>query len=34
MVREVNDTEVDSDEILSYEVYLYDRDTGEIKIAV
>ncbi len=34
MVREVNDTEVAPDEILSYEVYLYDRDTGEIKIAV
>lgn len=33
MVREVNDTEVAPDEILSYEVYLYNRDTGEIKIA-
>ena len=33
MVKVVNDTEVAPYEILSYEVYLYNRDTGEIKIA-
>lgn len=30
MVKEVNDTQVDEDEILSYSVYFYDRDTDKI----
>lgn len=33
MVREVNDTEVTPDEILGYEVYLYNRETGEVEVA-
>lgn len=34
MVREVNDTQVEDTEILSYHVYKYRRETGEITIAV
>lgn len=33
MVREVNDTQVAPDEILGYEVYLYNRETGEVEVA-
>lgn len=33
MVREVNDTQVAPDEILGYEVYRYNRETGEIEVA-
>ena len=33
MVREVNDTSVTDEEILSYHVYLYDMQTGTIEIA-
>ena len=32
MVREVNNTTVDEDEILTYSVYYYDRHSGEISI--
>lgn len=32
MVKEVNDNEVDSQEILGYKVYRYNRETGEIEI--
>lgn len=34
IVREVNDTQVEANEILSYHVYLYRRDTNEVVIAV
>lgn len=33
MVREVNDTQVGNDEILSYHVYRYNRHSGEVAIA-
>lgn len=33
IVREVNDTQVKNDEILSYHVYRYSRKSGEIAIA-
>lgn len=33
MVREVNDTQVAPDEILGYEVHLYNRETGEVEVA-
>lgn len=33
MVREVNDTQVDAEERLSYHVYVYSRDEGTLKIA-
>ena len=33
MVREVNDTQVAPDEILGYEAYLYNRETGEVEVA-
>lgn len=33
MVREVNDTQVAPDEILGYEVYRYNRETGEVEVA-
>lgn len=33
MVQEVNDTQVEEDEILSYHVYRYCRETEEIVIA-
>lgn len=34
MVKEVNDTQVMPEEILSYEVYRYYRETGELRVAV
>lgn len=34
MVKEVNDNEVEIEEILGYEVYKYNRETGKITIAV
>lgn len=33
MVKEVNDTQVPEEDILSYNVYLYKRETGEVSIA-
>lgn len=33
MVREVNDTQVDIEERLSYHVYMYSRDEEALKIA-
>ena len=33
MVKEVNDNEVAPEEILGYEVYRYNRETGEIEVA-
>ncbi|MCD7883124.1 MAG: DUF5688 family protein [Lachnospiraceae bacterium] len=33
IVREVNDTQVKNDEILSYHVYRYSRNSGEVAIA-
>lgn len=33
IVRTVNDTEVLEQEILSYSIYRYDRETGEVTIA-
>lgn len=32
IVRSVNDTQVEADEILSYGVYLYDKDTGLVDV--
>lgn len=34
MVKEVNDNEVAPEEILGYEVYRYNRETGEVEVAV
>lgn len=33
MVKDVNDTEVSEQEVLSYKVYRYNRETGEIEVA-
>lgn len=33
MVKEVNDNEVAPEEILGYEVYRYNRETGEVEVA-
>lgn len=33
MVQDVNDTQVEAEEILGYEVYRYDREAGELMIA-
>lgn len=32
MIREINDTQVQPDEILSYSLYCYDREEGRIYI--
>ena len=34
MVKEVNDNVVAPEEILGYEVYRYNRETGEVEVAV
>ena len=33
MVREVNETQVEREEVLSDSVYYYNRETGELSIA-
>ncbi len=30
MIREINDTQVSAEEILSYSLYFYDREEGRI----
>lgn len=34
MVKEVNDNQLAPEEILGYEVYRYNRETGEVEVAV
>ena len=32
MIREINDTQVQPDEILSYSLYCYDREEGRMRL--
>lgn len=34
MVKAVNDNQLAPEEILGYEVYRYNRETGEVEVAV